>query len=407
MREIKEIKAERGSIWDEMKKLNDSEKFSAKDQAKWDEMNTHLDDLDAEIRKVELYREGEAQKVGGHYAASNFDGRSLNEPGESFGTQYKEGNNIMNKYDQTGRGSEEYRAAFWKYAAGQAGDAELRALSTSVDPAGGYLLPVETESAILTAISERVIMRQLGSVINTTSEYEIPIGNQSGVASWIAESGAYPESDETFSRLSLRAYKLGTIMRVSEELAQDSTTLASYIEAEYVRRISLLEEAAFIAGNGVSKPNGVVEMATLGLTASSTTDMTPDEFIELFHACPAPYRPRASWLLNDSTVMSLRKKKASTGDYIWQPGVSASVGATILGRPYYTSSFISTMEASAKSVVFGDFSFYKIANRGGIVFQRLVEKYADTGEIGFKAFQRVDGRLALPAAVVYAQQAAA
>lgn len=397
MREIREIKHERGQLLDQAEAITETA-----DKATWDGLMLQLDKLDQEQKAVEQYRDNERQLLGAKSFGS-IDGRLLSD----LQTEATSRGNRMKNHNNELRGTPEYRDAFWKYAAGQAGDAELRALSTSVDPAGGYLLPVETESAILTAITERVIMRQLGSVINTTSEYEIPIGNQSGVASWIAESGSYPESDETFSKLALRAYKLGTIMRVSEELAQDSVTLASYIESEYVRRISLLEEAAYIAGNGVQKPNGVVEMATLGITTASPTDMTPDEFIELYHSLPTAYRVRASWLLNDATVMALRKKKASTGDYIWQPGVSSSVPATILGRPYYTSSTMPTMAADAKTVAFGDMSFYKIAQRGGIVFQRLIEKYADTGEIGFKAFQRVDGRLALPAAVVYAQQAAA
>ena len=62
------------------------------------------------------------------------------------------------------------------------------------------------------------------------------------------------------------------------------------------------------------------------------------------------------------------------------------------------------MAANAKTVMFGDFSYYWIADRQGRIFRRLNELYAETGQVGFLATQRVDGRLTLPEAVKVLQQ---
>lgn len=71
----------------------------------------------------------------------------------------------------------------------------------------------------------------------------------------------------------------------------------------------------------------------------------------------------------------------------------------ILNRPYYTSSFVPELGAGAKAMAFGDFSYYWIADRQGRSFKRLNELYATTGQVGFLASQRVDGKLILPEAV--------
>ena len=103
--------------------------------------------------------------------------------------------------------------------------------------------------------------------------------------------------------------------------------------------------------------------------------------------------------MNDSTVKLLRKLKNGNGDYIWQPSVTAGTPDTILNRPVYTSSYMPAAEAGAKSVLFGDLGYYWVADREGRSFKRLTELYATTGQVGFLASQRVDGKLILPEAV--------
>ena len=129
------------------------------------------------------------------------------------------------------------------------------------------------------------------------------------------------------------------------------------------------------------------------------TVLTDDDVMELFYSLRSPYRKKAVWVLNDSTVKALRKLKDNTGNYIWNPSVQAGVPDTILNRPYKTSSYVPEIKAGNKCMAFGDFSYYWVADRQGRSFKRLNELFAMTGQVGFLASQRLDGKLILPEAV--------
>jgi HK97 family phage major capsid protein len=142
------------------------------------------------------------------------------------------------------------------------------------------------------------------------------------------------------------------------------------------------------------------------VTAASDKAVTADELIDLFYSLRAPYRKNAVFIMNDATVKLIRKLKDNTGQYLWQPALTAGTPDTILNRPVYTSSFAPLAEGGALAIAFGDFSYYWIADRQGRSFQRLNELFAATGQVGFKATQRVDGKLILPESVKLLQMKA-
>lgn len=216
------------------------------------------------------------------------------------------------------------------------------------------------------------------------------------------EEEAYTLSDDAFGQIALSAYKVGTAIKISEELLNDSVfDLPSYIAKEFARRIGTKEEEAFLIGDGKGKPTGIFA-ATGGAENGATTTgaaITFDDVIELFYSLKNPYRKKAVWVLNEQTVKALRKIKDNTGNFIWQPSVSAGVPDTILNRPYKTSSYVPEIGAGKKCMAFGDLSYYWIADRSGRTFKRLNELFAMTGQVGFLAMERLDGKLILPEAV--------
>ena len=241
---------------------------------------------------------------------------------------------------------------------------------------------------------------------------KIPVVATKGTAAWIDEEGAYTESDDSFGQVSIGAYKLGTMIKVSEELLNDSVfDLEGYISREFARRIGAKEEEAFFTGDGSGKPLGILAAsggAETGITAASATAITADELIDLFYSLKAPYRRNAVWVLNDSTIKAIRKLKDSQGQYLWQPSLTAGAPDLLLGKPVRTSAYMPAIAADAKTVAFGDFSYYWIADRQGRSFKRLNELYAANGQVGFLGSQRVDGKLVLSEAVkVLAQKASA
>ena len=135
------------------------------------------------------------------------------------------------------------------------------------------------------------------------------------------------------------------------------------------------------------------------MRAASATAVTADELMDLFYSLKSPYRKNAVWILNDSTIKAIRKLKDNNGQYLWQPSLVAGTPDTILGRPVKTSAYMPAIAAGAKTIAFGDFSYYWIADRQGRSFKRLNELYAANGQVGFLGSQRVDGKMILPEAV--------
>lgn len=280
------------------------------------------------------------------------------------------------------------------------GGYEVRnALTIGTDSEGGYLVPDEFERTLVEALEEENVMRQLAKVITASSgDRKIPVVASKGTASWVDEEGLIPEDDDAFGQVSIGAYKVATMIKVSEELLNDSIfNLESYIAKEFARRIGAKEEEAFLVGDGEGKPTGIFDDTYGGEVGVTTTAaaIKMDEIIDLFYSLKSPYRKRAAFITNDATVKEIRKLKDGNGQYLWQPSVSAGEPDTILNRPVKTSAYVSTIQPGAKVMAFGDFGYYWIADRQGRAFQRLNELYAANGQVGFRATQRVDGKLIL------------
>lgn len=391
---ILELREKRAKAWEAAKAFLDSHRnekgvLSAEDDTAYTRMEQEITDLGKEIARLERQEALEAE---------------LNLPVNKPITA-KPMNGKPEEGSKTGRAGEEYRQNFWNMMRSKAPmPAVVNALQIGTDSEGGYLVPDEYERTLVEALEEENIFRQLAKVIQTSSgDRKIPVVATKGTASWIDEEGAFTESDDSFGQVSIGAYKLGTMIKVSEELLNDSVfDLESYIAREFARRTGNKEEEAFFTGDGSGKPLGILTAtggAETGVTAASSTAVTADELMDLFYSLKSPYRRNAVWVLNDSTIKAVCKLKDGNGQYLWQPSLTAGTPDTILGRPVKTSAYMPAIAAGAKTVAFGDFSYYWIADRQGRSFKRLNELYAATGQVGFLASQRVDGKMILPEAV--------
>lgn len=402
MNKILELREKRAKAWETAKAFLDTKRgadgiVSAEDTAVYDKMEADVVALGNEIDRLEKQE--------------TLD-RELSKP---LNMPLTGRPNIPGMETRSGRASDEYRKAFWnamRTRAGEGLDPVIRnALQIGTDTEGGYLVPDEFERTLVDTLEDENIFRRLANVITTSSgDRKIPVVASKGTASWIDEEGAIPESDDSFGQVSIGAYKLGTMIKVSEELLNDSVfNLETYIAKEFARRIGNKEEDTFFTGDGSGKPTGLLAAtggAQLGVTAASATAITIDEILDLFYSLKAPYRNKAVFVMNDATVKAIRKLKDGQGQYLWQPSLQAGTPDTILNRPLYTSAYVPAIAASAKTIAFGDFGYYWVADRQGRVFKRLNELYAATGQVGFVATQRVDGKLILPEAIKVLQQKA-
>ena len=304
-----------------------------------------------------------------------------------------------------GTASDEYRDAFWNMIRNQGDQFAVRnALSVGEDTEGGYTVPDEFEHRLIQALEENNIFRQLATVIRTNSgTRKIPIATDTMEAQWIDEGEEIPETNTKFGQTTLSAYKLGTMIKISNELLHDSAfDLASYIATRFGVAMGNAEERAFFTGDGDKKPLGILAEtggAELGVTAASEHLVTFDEIFDLYYSLKSPYRRNAQFVCNETLLLQLMKLKDGNGNYIWKPGLDTAKPDTILGRPIRTSTFMPTMSAGERVLLFGDLKNYWVADRQNRTFRRLNELYARTDQVGFMTTQRVDGRLILPESV--------
>ena len=399
MNKILELRGRRNTLWEQTKAFLEEHRgengLVASDAVEqYDRMAQEVKDLGAEIERLEQQAQVDAQLAAP--TSRPVSGKPMIVTEERAATK---------------TGTKEYTEAFWNMIRNRGNYGEVHnALSVGEDSEGGFTVPDEFERKLVEALEGNNIFRGMATVIRTSSgTRKIPIAEDTGEASWIDEGEEIPESDTTFGQTMLSAYKLGTMIKISNELLNDSAfDLASYIARRFGVRMGNAEERAFITGDGVGKPLGLLDDAgaKVGVTTAKTTAISFDEVFQLYYALKAPYRKKAEFLCNEALVLQLMTIKDNNGNYIWKPGLDIGKPDTLLNRPLKTSAFMPEATAGNKVMAFGDYSYYWIADRQNRTFRRLNELYARTDQVGFLTTQRVDGKLILPEAVQVLQMKA-
>ena len=387
---IQELYAKRATAWEAAKQFLDTHSMengtlSAEDCATYDRMEAEINDLTNEINRMNRLKELEA---------------AMNQPVNQPLTG-KPMNGRMEGEQATGRASKQYvkdmltamRSNFRQIS---------NVLEEGNDANGGYLVPDEWDRRLIDVLTEENIFRGLATRITTSGEHKINIAGTKPAASWIEEGGALVFSDATFAQKTLDAHKLHVAIKVTEELLYDNAfNLESYIINQFGKAIGNAEEDAFLNGDGTGKPAGIFDTVKGGTFAVELTNtgIKTDDVLTPIYALKRPYRKKASFIMNDSTLAALRKLKDNNGAYIWQPSYQAGEPDRLCGYAVHTSAYCPELEAGKAAIAFGDYSYYNIGDRGTRSLQQLRELFAGNGMIGYVMKERVDGLLVLPEAV--------
>lgn len=289
-----------------------------------------------------------------------------------------------------------YGQSFWNVMRGKS--VNLSALSDKMDSYGGYLIPDEFRTQLDRSLARDNVFRRLGTVVRTTSpDGKIQAVISTGTAEWIAEGAAIPESLDTITQFPINSYKLASLVRLKNSFVADTAfDIENYLLNAFARRFGRAEEAMFLNGTGVDQPNGLLSDtgAQVGVTAASETVIAYDEVVKLYFSLKPEYRANAVFLMHDDTAMALRTLKDSAGNPIWN-----TQGDTIFGKPVITTSSMPVAAAGAKPIAFGELSYYWVIERQPLAIKRVNELYSIREQIGFTAYERLDGRLILVEAV--------
>lgn len=412
MSEITErLRERRLNVWEQAKALADraadeNRAFSAEEQGQWDALNEELDTLDTRIKSA-LDAQERAKEADAVF--ERLSGRTTSTKGAAKRGGTTSTDDSADNVDQELRAflrGEGPRSIEIK----PSGPLNLRTLSKLTTGAGGNLVPTGFYDRLMAHLIEVSAILQAGAtVLNTDSgeSIQVPKTTSHSTALLTAEAGTITASDPAFSQASLAAYKYGHLIQVSRELITDSgVDLEGYLAMESGRALGNALGADLVTGSGSSKPTGILNNTTLGVTGptgvsgglgatSASANQGADLLFDLFYSVIAPYRASSScaWIVRDATMAVLRKLKDTTGQYIFQPSLVAGTPDTLVGKPIYVDPFVPAIATGAKSIVFGDISQYFVRLAGGVRFERSDEYAFNTDLVTFRALIRGDGIL--------------
>jgi HK97 family phage major capsid protein len=414
MNKLKELIEKRARLVEQMKALvaradTENRSMTTEESAQWDQINN---DVDATTKDIERREKIEAQER--HLAGTDRPVITRNIKGaeETTITERNDETTEQRKLKLEGAFNHWVRFGFEgmnaeqrsimnhrrSYLSHEDFPEELRAQSTTTT-AGGYLIPEGFSNELERKLKAYGGVRSVARVLTTPSGNDVPwptVDDTSNVGELLTENSAVAAQDVAFGQVILKAYKYSSkVVLVSMELLQDSAfDINSLLSDLLSERLGRITNTHFTTGDNSSKPQGVVSASGVGVTGVSgqTTSVTGDDLIDLEHSINSAYRAGGRFMMADSTLKAVKKIKDTQGRYMWLPGLVAGEPNTILGYGYTINDDMATMAANAKSIVFANFSKFIVRDVMQVTLLRLVERYAEYGQVGFIAFSRHDSR---------------
>lgn len=360
--------------------------WNGEHQKKYDENLAEIERIDAEIERH--------QKVMDLTAENNMRDVVKDAAGKNKGDQ----DQAVALFDKWTRGGDNALTADeWT--------AVRNTMSTTTDSEGGYTVPTTVASAILDALKSYGGMRTVADVIRTASGETMNFPTSDGTSEEgeiIGQNTTATDADISFGTKSLVVYKYSSkVVTVPWELLQDSSAdIEGFVRNRLQQRLGRITNKHFTVGTGTAQPWGVIPAATVGVTGavSATAAITYDNLIDLEHSVDPAYRANASWMFHDDMLKLIRKVKDTEGRPIFVPGYEqgnpGGAPDRLLNRNIAINQAVASPAASAVSIAFGDFSYYKIRDVMAVTLFRFTDSaYTKKGQVGFLAWMRSGGNL--------------
>ena len=276
-----------------------------------------------------------------------------------------------------------------------------KALRRGSAGSGNFIVPDTFEQKLVKGLTEKSLIRKLGTVMKTNTKMRIPTIIADGEAAWIPENEPVQFSEAVYGEIVLDAYKLAHKVVVSDEMLEDANfDVEDYIRQLFVESVSAAEELALFIGDGNGKPTGLLHQTSVGWVSEKAGDITYDDILNLIHSVKSPYRKNAVLVMSEDAITKLLSIIHYHGNSPWDVSLKDGTSKTLFGYPVYTTNYLDRVLPGTKPVLFGDFSYFWIGERGKRSVKRLIERYADQGQVAYITSERVDAKLVLPEAVM-------
>jgi HK97 family phage major capsid protein len=304
-------------------------------------------------------------------------------------------------------GNAEHAKAFVAWVRRGGDGADLRAfeasLSTLSDPDGGFLVPDEMSKEIDRLATDSVAMRRLATVKRARGEYKRPLSLGGTGSGWVGEKEARDETaNPTLELFAPPFCEMFSMPKATQKLLDMSDfDVEGWLIDEIDEAFTGCEGAAFIKGNGVKQPAGILDVSKmvadasweygkLGFVASGdNAGINADALFNLQHALKPVYRQSGTWLMNDATLAVCRKLKDGEGNYIWRAGLLEGAPNTLLGKPVEIDDNMPDIAGNEYPIAFGDFkrAYLIVDHVAGV--RLLRDPYTEKGFVKFYVTKRV------------------
>jgi HK97 family phage major capsid protein len=366
-------------------------------QSAYDAGMAEIDDLKGQVKRIE-----DSLAV---TAAANDDAK-ITEAAARRGAELGADKRSVQLYEKFLRqGEKAITADEWR---------EIRAtMSTTTTTEGGYTVQSEVASRLIDALKAFGGMREASTILRTAMGNDMSFPTSDGTAEvgeLIAQNTTANAADPSFSTVALPVYKFSSkIVAVPFELLQDSEiNIAAFVEKRLGQRLGRVTNTYFTTGTGTSQPAGIAARASSGKvgTTGQTTTVIFDDLVDLVHSVDPEYRKGpCRFMMNDASLKIVRKLKDSQNRPVFLPGydgLGGAMGDSLLGYGITINQDAATMAANAKSIFFGDFSYYTIRDvMAAQLFRFEDSAYAKLGQVGFLMWMRAGGNLLDTGAVKY------
>jgi HK97 family phage major capsid protein len=404
----KSLRDRRQNVWSQAREIADraveeNRALTAEEQGSWDAANEELNNLDARIKAV---LEAEKRSKAADEAFNSINGKQVDVQRQAgrpdAGGQGGANGDANSELRAWFRGDQGTPKTLDLRHDPARGPVSYRNLVTFSAASGGALTPTDFYDQLIAHLVEVSGLLQAGPTILNTAGGEslvIPRTTQHSTAALTAQVGTISESDPQFSTVTLNAFKYGVLLSVARELLDDSgVDLIGYLAMQAGRAIGNAFGADLITGNGTGKPNGLLNLATLGVTSGNTGKsgaLVYSDLVNLEYSVIAPYRQSRScyWIAADKTVGSFRLIVDSNGRPVWEPSMVLGSPDLLLGKPLVADPFMPALATGSKSVVFGDFAQFFVRLVGPVRFERSDDFAFNTDLVTFRAVIRGDGTL--------------
>ena len=261
----------------------------------------------------------------------------------------------------------------------------------------GAIIPTTIANRIIKEVKDRCPIFEKSTIYNVKGNLKVPVWGKANTTHDIAVGYQTEFTEITadagkFTSVDLGGYLAGALTLIGRSVENNgSFSVVDFIVKQMAEEIAAFLEKELLNGTD-DKATGALSTTTV-MTAASATAITADELIELQSKVKQAYQSGACWTMHPSTFTAIKKLKDGNNRYLLQDDVTGEFPYRLLGKPVYLSDNMPVIAASAKSILYGDYSGLSVNMRENISIEVLREKYATQHAIGVVSWFEFDSKV--------------